>query len=150
MGAVTVSDDALLGVLAAFKSLPRDMAKQVQKQTKATVQPAFRNVYAGHISTAQDRRMAGAGTASLTAGGKGTLRGYTSGRALSGGMTPATDWPFVEFGSLGPHGRRGQLPMWRKGGRIFFPTTAKVASVAQRAYLFAVYETLRGTGAEDT
>lgn len=153
MPAAELSDDALLGVLAAFKSLPRELQKQVQKQTKGTVQGVFRDVYAqraaeaagrsGGGSSRQDFKMAGRGTVSLSAAGKGTLRGYTSGKALSGGMTPGSDWPFVEFGSKGDHARTGRLPWFRKGGRIFYPTVKATAPTAQRAYMYAVYETLR-------
>lgn len=162
MGAVAVQDDALLGALAAFRSLDKVMRKQVQQQTQATLSPLFTTVYqqraaeaggrSGQGSARQDLAMAGRKPAkvSLTIGGKGSLKGYTSGRALSGGMRPSTDWPWVEFGTYGPWAEYGRLPWWKKGGRVFYPTVKAFAPVAQRAYLFALYETLRSIqGVED-
>jgi hypothetical protein len=153
MPAVTVDDSALLGVLTAFKALDREVQKNVQKVTKGTLQPMFREVYqertaeaagrSGGGSSRQDFAMAGPGTVSITGSGKGTLRGYTSSRPLTGGMVPSRNWPFVEFGSKGPWAEYGRLPYYRKGGRIFYPTVKSFAPVAQRAFMWAVYEALR-------
>lgn len=145
MGAVTVSDDALLGVLAAFRSFDKEQKKEVQRAFKGTAVPLFRKAYTQRRRTAQQTKAAGIGLVSLSAGGKGTMKGYsTSSKVLSGGLDAAGgQWPFIEFGSTQPGYAGTRLPRWQKGGRIFYGAVNATAVTAQRVYLGVTYDLLR-------
>lgn len=155
MGAVQVDERALLGALAAFKSLDADTRRETARAVRGTLTPLWRKVidtkrrYAeGTVAPAQDA-LVGAGTASFTSGGRGTLRAYTGGKALSGGLGNDR-WHAVEFGSGGRHGQRGQLPRRRSSGRIAYRGVQAWAPTAARVYLGVLYDVLRQIpGAQD-
>ena len=150
MSAVKVDDDALLGVLAAFRTFEKDQKKEVQAAMKRTALPLFRKAYQQRQRGPQQQKAAGSGLLSLTSGGKGSFKGYsTSSKVLSGGLNAAGgQWPWIEFGSKKEHGQRGQLPYWQKGGRIFYSAADATAGVAQRVLMRATYDTLRNAGFE--
>lgn len=150
MPAVKVSDDALLGVLAAFRTFDKDQKKRVQTYMKGTALPLFRKAYAQRRRTPQQVKAAGIGSLTLTQSGKGSFKGYGTGsKVLSGGLDAAYgDWPFIEFGSKQPGYGGTRLPYWVKGGRVFFPAAAATIGVVQQTYLRATYDLLRELGAE--
>ena len=145
MSAVTVDDAALLGVLRAFRTFEKEQKREVQVAVKRTALPLFREAYTQRRRTPQQAKAAGIGLASLTAGGKGSFKGYsTSSKPLSGGLDAAgSDWPFIEFGSKQPGYGGTRLPYWVKGGRIFYAAVKVSAPVAQRAFMAATYDVLR-------
>lgn len=149
-GVVKVSDDALLGVLAAFRSLDKEQKKRVQTAFKQTAVPLFRKAYTQRRRTPQQVKAAGIGTVTLSQGGSGSFKGYsTSSKVLSGGLNaPGGQWPFIEFGSKQPGYGGTRLPWWVKSGRIFYPSVDAVAGVTQRVYMRVTYDLLREAGAE--
>lgn len=149
-GAVKVSDDALLGVLAAFRTLEKDQKKAVQTGFKRTAVPLFRKAYTQRARTPQMKKAAGIGAVTLSQGGSGAFKGYsTSSKVLSGGLNPAGgQWPFIEFGSKQPGYGGTRLPYWQKSGRIFFSAADATIGVVQRLYIRVTYDLFRDLGAE--
>lgn len=151
MPAVTVEDDALLGVLVAFRAMDKELKRETQRRLRSTALPLFQKAYTQRPRGAQQTKAAGRGSMSLTQAGRGQLKGYTTGsKVLSGGLDAAGgNWPWIEFGSKKAHAQRGQLPRWQKGGRIFYSATKATLPVVQRVYMRTVYDLLREAGAED-
>lgn len=149
MSAVEVDDTALLGALVAFRRLEPETRKAVQRATRQTLTPAWRNMLAssaarpqGRGYPKQDRKMIGKGRVSASVSGKGTLVAWT-GKSLSGGYAT---WPGLEFGSL----KHSGLPHRVSSGRIAYPAVKKWGPAAARVWLAVISDTLRAIpGAED-
>lgn len=146
---IDVDDTAVVGARLALRQVDAGTRRAIAAQTRGTLTPLWVKLIRNTATSRQQRAVYGRAAARSTASGSGTLTAATTSRALSGGLVPATDWPFVEFGSLGAHGRRGQLPRHRPGGHVAFPAAARFAPTAARAWLWAVADTIRGTGITD-
>lgn len=155
MGVVAVDDDALLGALAAFKSLDSETRKETAKAVRGTLRPLWQDIIKTRqrvaertINPKQDA-LIGAGAVAFTGAGKGSLKAYSNKRALSGGMA-SDDWPWVEFGTRRTGYAGTRLPRFTKGGRIGYKGVKSWAPAAARVYLGVLYDVLRTIpGAED-
>ena len=148
MATVTVDDDALLGALAAFRALPKEVRSETAQAVRGTLKPVWGKIIATRernaqrtISPRQDA-LAGAGAASFTAAGRGTLKAYHTKRSLSGGMS-TDQWPFVEFGTLRARYAGTRLPRFTPGGRIAYPAVKSWAPTAASVYLGVLADVLR-------
>lgn len=143
---IDVDDRQVAAARLALRRLDADTRKAVAAQTRGTLTPLWTRLVRNLTTSRQQAAVIGRASARATSSGNGTLVAATSSRALSGGLVPSTDWPFVEFGSLGEHGRRGQLPVYRRSGHVVFPAVARFAPTAARTWLWAVAEAIRDTG----
>ena len=149
-GVVKVDDEVLKGAIVAFSTLDREVRKETARAVRTTLTPLWRNIVAtrtrnaeGTISSKQDA-LIGRGIASFTAGGRGSLRAYTGGKALSGGLSNDR-WYAVEFGTTKPGYSGSRLPRRVKKGRIAYRGVKSWAPTAQRVYLGVLADVLRGT-----
>lgn len=144
---VTVDTRALTGALVALSRLEPDIRKDAAAATRRTLTPMFRQTVARNTRSRQDERVLGTGASvRATGSGSGKLVAYTSSRALAGGLVPSTQWPYVEFGSLGEHARRGQLPRRVSSGRMFYPAVKAFGPTAARVWLAVIYDAVHRTG----
>lgn len=149
MPTVTVDDDALLGALAAFKSLDSDTRKETAKAVRTTLRPLWQKIISTRVRVAErtispkQDALAGKGAVAFTSAGKGTLKVYSSKKVLSGGMS-SDDWPWVEFGTKRPGYAGTRLPRFTPGGRIGYKGVKSWAPTAARVYLGVLYDVLRG------
>lgn len=148
-----IDERAVVGAAVAFRALEKDARKEVAAATRSKLKPLWTKIVATRVRNAQrsvsgamDSRMAGKGRASVSAGGKGTLAGYTTGRSLSGGMTPGSDWPWVEFGTNRSGYAGTRLPRFTPGGRIVYPGFKSWAPTATSVWLGVLYDAIRSTG----
>jgi hypothetical protein len=88
------------------------------------------------------------GAGQVTTGNPPALVAAQSRRSLSGGLTPGDEWPWVEFGSNKAHGRRGQLPRHRRGGRVVFPAIPYVVPRLVSAWVGVIYRVYGSAGGE--
>lgn len=155
MGAVTVDDDALLGALAAFRSLDAETRKETAKAVRGTLRPLWQNIIETRarvaersISPRQDA-IVGKGAVAFTSAGKGSLKAYSTKKVLSGGLS-SDQWPFVEFGTKRPNYAGTRLPQFTPGGRIGYKGVKSWAPAAARVYLAVLYDVIRTIpGTED-
>lgn len=146
-GVVEFDDKALLGALVVFKKLDKDIQKEVNRAAKSKLEPLWAKLIRNKSITRQDESVIGAGKASFTASGKGSLTAAKRGKPLSGGLVPNTNWPWVEFGSAKAHGRTGQLPRFKMPkGRVAYESAARFGPAAARVYLGVIYDAFRKTG----
>lgn len=144
---------ALQATVLAFKALERGLQKDIRKATVNTMNPVWRGEIAERATSPMDQLVIAKG-ARIAGGNPPTAIAATSKRRRSGGMTPATDWPWFEFGpsnrnkittyrrrsrnggthSVTRHTAR-QLPSRNARGRVAFPAVAKLAP--RLASLFA-------------
>lgn len=128
----------------ALRNVEPELRKAINADTRATVNPLWREAIGGRAASRLDQRVLARG-ARVATGARPALIAASSRRALRGGLEPATDWPVVEFGAKDrntrstysrrtPSGKtarvtrrtRRQLPAHRAGGRVLFPAAAEV------------------------
>lgn len=137
-----VRDDAVRGAALAVKAADRDLRRGIGAASQRVAVPVWRREVAARVRTAQDARVYGSGT--VTRGNPPALVAAQSSRSLSGGLTPGTDWRWVEFGSNKPHGQRGQLPRFQSRGRVVFPALPYVVPRLVSAWVGVVYRAYSG------
>ena len=137
-------DDKLKAVTLALRNARRDVRSTIDKATRSTLNPVWRDLVESKARTAQDRAVLGKG-ARITGGNPPTLVAASSKRKVSGGLVPAEQWHAVEFGAdrnavttytrtsvrgvrhqVKRHTRRG-LPARRPRGRVLMPGVADLS-----------------------
>jgi hypothetical protein len=137
----------LKAVSLALKAARRDVRNDINKATRATLGPVWKEEVASRARSAQDRKVIVAG-ARILAGNPPVLVAATSTRRLKGGLVPAVSWAGIEFGASGDdvttynrtsskggshkvtrHTERQLPPRYRKG-RVAFPAAAEIAARA--------------------
>lgn len=89
----------LQAVILAMKGFDREVAKQIRKQTKAVIQPAWQKAVAENTSTRLEARVL-ANTARVAVSDQNvTLKSAAIGKTLSGGLKPSESYGGVEFGA---------------------------------------------------
>lgn len=129
---VELDDRQLRAVALAVKSAEREQRRAIGAATQRVARPIWRRQVEARSVTALDRRVFR--SAQVSRGNPPELVGAQSRRALSGGLVPAANFRWVEFGSNREHGRRGQLPRFRASGRIAYPTADRVAGALASAW----------------
>ena len=137
-----VDDDAVRGAALAVRAADRQLRRDIGRAAQQVARPVWRRELAARVRTRQDAAVIGAGQ--VTRGNPPALVAAQSRRALSGGLVPADDWAYVEFGSNRDHGRRGQLPRNRTGGRVVFPSLPYVVPRLVSAWVGVVYRAYGG------
>lgn len=155
MPAVQVDDDALLGALAAFRSLDADTRKETAKAVRGTLRPLWQNIISTRVRVAErtisprQDAIVGKGAVGFGSTGSGALKAYSTKKVLSGGLS-SDDWPWVEFGTKRPGYAGTRLPQFTPGGRIGYKGVKSWAPAAARVYLAVLYDVLRTVpGTED-
>jgi hypothetical protein len=133
----------LRAVASAVKLARRDIVNDINKATRATVNPLWRDAVDSAARSKMDRAVLSKG-ARVAAGNPPKLVAATSTRALSGGFTPSVSWAAFEFGAdpskvttytgKSPRGKAyqirrhttHQLPRVNKKGRVLYSTTRDV------------------------
>jgi hypothetical protein len=134
----------LQAVVIALKAARRDVRNDINKATRQTLSPVWREEVTSRTRTSLDRRVLAQG-ARILAGNPPTLVAATSTRRLPGGLVPAAQWQGVEFGAnrdavttykrrstggvihdVSRHTRR-QLPARRRKGRVVYQAAADLA-----------------------
>lgn len=138
-------DDRLKAVVLAYKLTDRELRRVINTATRETIGPVWTQTVSRLAVTPQDRRVLATG-ARVKPGNPPVAVAATSTRRLSGGMTPATDWPLLEFGTAdrekrtryrarSKHGKsypvtrrtRHQLPRRNASGRVIYGAFREVA-----------------------
>jgi hypothetical protein len=128
----------LQAVAIALKAARRDVRNDINKATRSTMSPVWKEEVASRARTSLDRRVLAQGVRIL-AGNPPTLVAANSSRRLPGGLIPSEQWQAVEFGAnrnatttytgTSPRGTsykitrhtRRQLPRRTPKGRVVFP-----------------------------
>lgn len=84
-------------VAFAMKLVSRDVRNAINRGTRETMNPVWRDAVASHARTPMDTRVIAKG-ARIVAGNPPAGVAATSKRALSGGFVPAVSWAAYEFG----------------------------------------------------
>jgi hypothetical protein len=121
----------LRGVLASTKALPREVASQINKQTKSVAAPAWKSAVRGNTMTRLENRVLG-DTAVVAVGRKQvTLKAGDRAKKLRGGATIRQIARATEFGA--DQGRKSgkrrstrQLRAPKRGGYVVYPAAAEV------------------------
>jgi hypothetical protein len=144
-----LASDEIRAVLLALKQAEPAIRTAINKASKETILPIWKESLARQQSRnegkqAKARYLVMVKTAKVTVGARGvTLTAATSGKALSGGLQPKTQWHALEFGgysavrsvrftsTLGntytqQRDVAAQLDYRRKKGYVFYPA-ARVA-----------------------
>lgn len=137
-------DDRLRAVVLAMKLTDRDLKKRINAATTGTIGPVWTAEVGRLAQTEQDRLILARG-ARVKAGNPPSAVAATSGRRLSGGLLPYTDWPIYEFGAIAREQRttyknrrgsktftvtrrtRHQLPPRTPRGRVIYNAFSNVA-----------------------
>jgi hypothetical protein len=82
----------------AMKVVARDVRSAINKGTRQTMNPVWRDAVAAQARTAMDTRVISKG-ARIAAGNPPTAIAASSTKALSGGFTPAVHFAAFEFGA---------------------------------------------------
>lgn len=149
----------------ALRAVEPELRKAINADTRAVVNPLWRDAIASRATSRLDQRVLGRG-ARVATGARPALVAASSRRALRGGLEPASEWPVVEFGAKDRNARstysrrtrsgktakvtrrtRRQLPAHRRSGRVLYPAAAEVlprvsARWAQTA-IWLTFEALR-------
>lgn len=155
MGVAAVDDDALLGALAAFRSLDSETRKETAKAARGTLRPLWQKIVSTRVRVAErsisprQDALAGKGAVAFSSAGSGSLKVYSTKASLSGGLS-SDQWPFVEFGTKRPGYAGTRLPQFTPGGRIGYKGVKSWAPTAARVYLAVLYDVIRTIpGTED-
>ena len=127
----------------ALRSVDKAVRSDINKQVRAVVTPVWKGEVDKRAQSSMDRVVLAKGTR-VASGTSPTLVAASSGRALSGGLKPSTDWKAFEFGakrneklkyrSKSSKGKsyvvtrrtKRQLPDFKKGGRVLFPAVTEM------------------------
>lgn len=136
------SSEVFRAAALALKLMPRQIRNDINRETRAKINPAWREAVAGKASTEMDRRVLVKG-ARVAPGNPTQLLAATSKKPLSGGLVPndRDAAAAYEFGTPNPNAettytRKGasvtrhterQLPWRRKDGRVVYAAFAQVA-----------------------
>lgn len=136
--------DQLRAVALAMKLIERDVRNAINRATRQTMTPVWRDAVAANARTGLDRRVVATGVR-IAAGNPPALVAATSKRALRGGLVPVETWQAVEFGAdrekVTTYSRRSpkgtqhqvtrhtarQMPQRRRGGRVAYPAVKQFA-----------------------
>lgn len=127
----------------AMKLVARDVRNEINKATRQTMNPVWRDIVARKAGTTLDQRVIAKG-ARIAPGNPPVAIAASSTRPLSGGLVPATGWQAVEFGAnrskvltyqtrspLGTaytvrrHTAR-QMPAVKRSGRVAYSAAAEL------------------------
>lgn len=92
--------DQLQAAVAGLKGARRDVRNTVNRATRATLSPVWKQEVESRVSRRADVRVFKG--ARIVAGNPPYAVAATSKRALSGGLVPATGWQGLEFGAVDP------------------------------------------------
>lgn len=158
--------EELQAVLITMRALPRDIAKELRKQTRSVVIPEWKKAVAENASTLLESRVL-VQTARATVTDKNVvLTAATVGRPLSGGLNPKTMYHAAEFGAdrnqettYGARSRKGkqfqvkrhttrQLRPRRSSGYVVYPAAAniipRIASLFVQTIARGLHEAFEG------
>lgn len=133
-------------VTLALKAAGKDLRKDINKATRDTINPVWRDAVSRHASTTLDRLVLVKG-ARIAAGNPSQAVAGSSTKALPGGLVPAKHAAAFEFGVPNPHvytdysrrhPRSGKvhdvrrrtmtgLPIRKNNGRVIYPAFAETA-----------------------
>ena len=88
---------ALEAAVLALKVMDKNLRNDINRSTKAMLDPVWKQAVASNASTAQDRAVIVKG-ARVKGGNPPIAVAATSRRPLSGGLVPQDMWPVYEFG----------------------------------------------------
>lgn len=133
----------LRGAAIALKMVERDLRNKINRETKAELDPVWKNEVESRISSARDARIFKTGTR-IAGGNPPVAYSMTSKRKMRGGLVPVDQGRAFEFGGnrnavrtvegRSPKGKRytykrhtqKQLPPTYAGGRIVTPAIKAV------------------------
>lgn len=128
----------LQAAVLALRLMNRTLASDVNRSTKALLDPIWKEAVARNAVTRVDQRVIVQGTR-VKAGNPPVAIAASSVKPLSGGLVPANQWPVIEFGGfqnkVTTYSRRGtsvtrhtarQIPRRVKSGRIAYKALAEV------------------------
>lgn len=149
--------------VVALRSVDRQVRSDINRQTRAVVNPAWQGAVSDRLVTKMDGLVLGKGVR-VSTGATPTLVGASSGRALSGGLVPNQSWKGWEFGASrnekttytarSKNGKtfkvtrrtKRQLPNMKKGGRVLFPAAAemgpRIAALWTQTTIWRIIEAL--------
>lgn len=134
----------LQAVLLAMRALPRDVAKEIRKQTRSVIVPEWKKAVAENASSLFESRVLVQTARATVTDRQVTLTAATVGRPLSGGLNPKTQYHSAEFGAdqgqqttYGARSRRGkqfqvtrhttrQLRPRKRTGYVVYPAAAEI------------------------
>lgn len=148
-----------LAALAAIRSLDKTIQKMIRQHTKRVAAPEWSQALYRRASTALERIVI-ADTAVVTVSNQNVrVQSASKGRMRSGGLSPKTEYPAVEFGAvddtatyrgLSPKGTRydvtrhtaRQFKRRRKGGYVFYPAAREMVPRIGRLWFQTVVKTI--------
>lgn len=148
----------LRAVSRAVAAARRDVRNNLNRATRTTLNPVWRERVAAHARTDLDRQVLVKG-ARILAGNPPVLKAATSTRKLKGGLVPAVQYFAVEFGGdrgkvetyhrTSPKGRAHdvhrhtarQLPVRRRTGRVVMAAVEDIAPRATSLWVQLVVKT---------
>ena len=156
---------ALEAAVLSLKAMDRDLRNDINRSTKAMLDPVWKGAVAGRATSALDRAVIVKGTR-VKGGNPPEAIAATSSRALKGGLVPRDDWAAIEFGgqfnktttyeSRSPKGKTfqvtrhtaRQIPRRNAKGRVAYKALADVAPRVVSLWIQMVvaktYEALEG------
>lgn len=156
---------ALEAAVLALKVMDRDLRNDINRSTKAVLDPIWKQAVADNATTELDRLVIVKG-ARVKGGNPPEAIAATSRKALGGGMVPQDLWPVIEFGghynkvttyqSTSPKGRKyrvtrhtaRQVPARDRSGRVAFAAlaqvTPRVVSLWVQMIVAKTYEAIEG------
>lgn len=149
----------------ALRAIDAETRKQVNKQTRAVVNPAWQSEVKSRTRTKQDDLILAKGTR-VNVGARPVLTAANSGKALRGGLVPNQVWAKWEFGSSkrdlrktytgrSPKGKQykvtrrtsQQMPPRIGKGRVLYPavsdTGPRVYALYTQTTIRAIYDALK-------
>jgi hypothetical protein len=136
--------EEIQAVLLTMRALPRDLAKELRKQTRTVVFPEWKKAVAENASSMFESRVLVQTARATVTDRNVTLTSATVGRPLSGGLNPKTMYHAAEFGAdqgqettYGARSRRGkqfqvtrhttrQLRPRKRSGYVVYPAAAEI------------------------
>lgn len=152
-------DDRLRATALVMRELERPLVNEINRQTRATLNPLWQGLVEVHATSPQDSRILGKG-ARIKPGNPPVAQAATSRRALKGGLVPNQDYAAFEFGANreatrtytrrskngGSHKvtrhTRKQLPPRIRKGRVVMPAFATFAPRAVSLWVQTVVRTV--------
>lgn len=126
--------------IAALKVADREVRSELLKATRTTVNPIWKEEVNRGLSTADDKRVLSKGVRVAVSARDAQLKGANTNEVRGGRWDLADGWKAVEFGAkrneLVTYRRKGHkvtrhvkrhLPNFKKGGRVLYPATGRVA-----------------------
>lgn len=130
-GFISIKESATLKVtILAMQAVDKSVQSSVRRETRTVAAPIWRQEL-GHQSVwgsvGQTRVLVNTARVAVSNNGVTLTAATQKRKVLSGGGTPLGLGKAMEFGSRSPHGQRGQLPRYKRGGHIVYPALADVA-----------------------